>query len=130
MTENSKSPRIVVLNTRAANVHSVEKALRNVGADPLVTSDPADLASADAAVLPGVGASDAVMRALNSLGKQGCSMRYGPGASPALIFSVKAREASARDGSPETSPAPYHDSSIGAPARSKASSVNVKSAIA
>ena len=67
MTENSKSTRIVVLNTRAANVHSVEKALRKVGADPLVTSDPADLASADAAVLPGVGASDAVMTALNTL---------------------------------------------------------------
>lgn len=67
MTENSKSPRIVVLNTGAANVHSVEKALRKVGADPLVTSDPADLAMADAAVLPGVGASDAVMTALNKL---------------------------------------------------------------
>ena len=67
MTENSKSPRIVVLNTRAANVHSVEKALRKVGADPLVTSEPADLAMADAAVLPGVGASDAVMTALNNL---------------------------------------------------------------
>ena len=68
MTENSKSPRIVVLNTRAANVHSVENALRKVGADPLVTSDPADLAMADAAVLPGVGASDSVMKALNNLG--------------------------------------------------------------
>jgi glutamine amidotransferase len=67
MSENSKKPRIVVLNTRAANVHSVEKALRKVGADPVVTSDPAELASADAAVLPGVGASDAVMTALNKL---------------------------------------------------------------
>jgi glutamine amidotransferase len=67
MTENSKKPRIVVLNTRAANVHSVEKALRKVGADPIVTSDPAELATADAAVLPGVGASDAVMTALNNL---------------------------------------------------------------
>jgi glutamine amidotransferase len=67
MTENSKKPHIVVLNTRAANVHSVEKALRKVGADPLVTSDPAELAAADAAVLPGVGASDAVMTALNTL---------------------------------------------------------------
>jgi glutamine amidotransferase len=67
MTENIRKPRIVVLNTRAANVHSVEKALRKVGADPLVTSDPADLAAADAAVLPGVGASDAVMNALNTL---------------------------------------------------------------
>jgi glutamine amidotransferase len=67
MTDNSKKPRIVILNTRAANVHSVEKALRKVGADPLVTSDPADIASADAVVLPGVGASDAVMKALNTL---------------------------------------------------------------
>lgn len=67
MVENSSNPRIVVLNTRAANVHSVEKALRKVGADPVVTSDPAELAAADAAVLPGVGASDAVMSALNNL---------------------------------------------------------------
>lgn len=67
MPENTSKPRIVIVNTRAANVHSVEKALRKVGADPLVTSDPADLASADAAVLPGVGASDSVMRALNTM---------------------------------------------------------------
>ena len=67
MPENTKTPRIVIVNTRAANVHSVEKALRKVGADPLVTSDPADLASADAAVLPGVGASDSVMKALNTM---------------------------------------------------------------
>ncbi|MCZ6539916.1 MAG: imidazole glycerol phosphate synthase subunit HisH [Chloroflexi bacterium] len=67
MHENTSKPRIVVVNTRAANVHSVEKALRKAGAEPLVTSDPADLASADAAVLPGVGASDSVMRALNTM---------------------------------------------------------------
>ena len=68
MTAIPTNPRIVVLNTRAANVHSVEKALRKVGADPVVTSDPGELETADAAVLPGVGASDAVMRALNTLG--------------------------------------------------------------
>jgi glutamine amidotransferase len=65
---SASNPKIVVLNTRAANVHSVEKALRKVGADPLVTSDPAELNDADAAVLPGVGASDAVMGALNRMG--------------------------------------------------------------
>tara|TARA_B100000676_G_scaffold170353_1_gene167516 strand:- start:3981 stop:4655 length:675 start_codon:yes stop_codon:yes gene_type:complete len=68
MTAIPTNPRIVVLNTRAANVHSVEKALRKVGADPVVTSDPGELETADASVLPGVGASDAVMRALNTLG--------------------------------------------------------------
>ena len=67
MPEDTKNPRIVIVNTRAANVHSVEKALRKVGADPLVTADPADLVSADAAVLPGVGASDSVMNALNTM---------------------------------------------------------------
>ncbi len=60
-------PKIVIINTRAANVHSVVKALRKVGADPVITSDPQQLISADAAVLPGVGASDSVMTALNSL---------------------------------------------------------------
>ncbi|GIT59363.1 MAG: hypothetical protein Ct9H300mP19_13110 [Dehalococcoidia bacterium] len=48
-------------------MHSVDKALRKVGANPVITSGPEELASADAAVLPGVGASDAVMTALNSL---------------------------------------------------------------
>ena len=68
MTESFSAPNIVIINTRAANVHSVDKALRKVGANPIITSDPKELASADAAVLPGVGASDAVMIALNSLG--------------------------------------------------------------
>ena len=67
MTESFLAPKIVIINTRAANVHSVDKALRKVGANPVITSDPEELASADAAVLPGVGASDAVMTALNSL---------------------------------------------------------------
>jgi imidazole glycerol-phosphate synthase subunit HisH len=88
MTENSKSPRIVVLNTRAANVHSVEKALRNVGADPLVTSDPADLAMADAAVLPGVGASDAVMTALNNLNLAESVKEFAASGKPLLCVCV------------------------------------------
>ena len=67
MTESFLAPKIDIINTRAANVHSVDKALRKVGANPVITSDPEELASADAAVLPGVGASDAVMTALNSL---------------------------------------------------------------
>lgn len=60
--------RIIVVNTGAANIHSVAKALARVGAETLVTADPASLAGADAAVLPGVGASDAALRALDALG--------------------------------------------------------------
>ena len=88
MTENSTTPRIVVLNTRAANVHSVEKALRKVGADPVVTSDPAELASADAAVLPGVGASDAVMTALNTLGMTEPVKEFAASGKPLLCVCV------------------------------------------
>ena len=61
-------PRIVVVNHQAANIHSVAKALERVGADVLVTEDRRALARADGAVLPGVGASDAAMRALGELG--------------------------------------------------------------
>jgi glutamine amidotransferase len=88
MTENSTNPRIVVLNTRAANVHSVEKALRKVGADPIVTSDPSELASADAAVLPGVGASDAVMTALNTLGMTEPVKEFAASGKPLLCVCV------------------------------------------
>ena len=61
-------PRIVVVNHQAANIHSVAKALEKTGADVLVTVDVQALAGADGAVLPGVGASDAAMRALGGLG--------------------------------------------------------------
>ncbi len=88
MAENSRQPKIVILNTRAANVHSVEKALRKVGADPLVTSDPADLASADAAVLPGVGASDSVMRALNTMGLAEPVKEFAAAGKPLLCICV------------------------------------------
>ncbi|MEX0763458.1 MAG: imidazole glycerol phosphate synthase subunit HisH [Dehalococcoidia bacterium] len=60
--------RIAIINTRAANLHSVSKALEKVGANAAVTSDPVELAAADAAVLPGVGASDAALRALKTQG--------------------------------------------------------------
>ncbi len=59
--------RIVVINHKAANIHSVDKALNRVGADAVVSSSVADLLAADGAVLPGVGAIDAAMRALEEL---------------------------------------------------------------
>ena len=88
MTAIPTNPRIVVLNTRAANVHSVEKALRKVGADPVVTSDPGELETADAAVLPGVGASDAVMRALNTLGMSEPVKKFAAYGKPLLCVCV------------------------------------------
>ena len=88
MTESFLAPKIVIINTRAANVHSVDKALRKVGANPVITSDPEELASADAAVLPGVGASDAVMTALNSLGLTDPVKQFAASGKPLLCICI------------------------------------------
>lgn len=58
----------MVINHQAANIHSVGKALERCGADVEITGSAAALSAADGAVLPGVGASDAAMRALEELG--------------------------------------------------------------
>jgi glutamine amidotransferase len=50
------------------NRRSVEKALEHVGAEVLVSSDPAALDDADGLVLPGVGAFPAAMERLRALG--------------------------------------------------------------
>ncbi len=59
--------RLAIINTGAANIHSVAKAVRVVGGKPVVTTDPKIIASSHAAILPGVGANDAVMKQLNDL---------------------------------------------------------------
>lgn len=59
-----KDFRLAIINTGAANIHSVEKAVRVVGGDPVVTTSAEEIASAHAAILPGVGANDAVMQQL------------------------------------------------------------------
>lgn len=61
-----KPEQLVIVNTGAANIHSVAKAVRVAGGDPVVTSSPEQLLNARAAILPGVGANDSVMRALNA----------------------------------------------------------------
>lgn len=57
--------RLAIINTGAANIHSVEKAVRVVGGDPVVTTSAETISDAHAAILPGVGANDAVMQQLN-----------------------------------------------------------------
>lgn len=59
---------IAIIDYGVGNLRSVEKALQYIGLNAAVTSDPAEIRSADAVVLPGVGAySDA----MNSLVKYG-----------------------------------------------------------
>ena len=59
-------PVIAVLDYGIGNLRSAEKALQKVGADARLTSDPKFVASADAVVLPGVGAFGACMDALRA----------------------------------------------------------------
>ncbi|MDA1296935.1 MAG: imidazole glycerol phosphate synthase subunit HisH [Chloroflexi bacterium] len=82
------SARIAIINTRAANLHSVSKALEKVGASAEVTSDPEALKNAAGVVLPGVGASDAVMRAINSQGFAGPVKKYAASGRPLLCICV------------------------------------------
>ncbi len=55
---------IALLDYGSGNLRSVEKALRKVGADVLVTTTPKGLKDARAAVLPGVGAFDDCITAM------------------------------------------------------------------
>lgn len=59
---------IALIDYGAGNIRSVEKALAHIGCEVRVTSDPEVLRSADAAVLPGVGAFG---DAMNELKKRG-----------------------------------------------------------
>jgi imidazole glycerol-phosphate synthase subunit HisH len=58
-------PRIAIVDTGSGNLRSVEKALASAGADPLVTHDADQVATADKVVLPGQGAFGAYARGLN-----------------------------------------------------------------
>jgi imidazole glycerol-phosphate synthase subunit HisH len=59
---------IVVIDYGAGNLRNVCKALEHVGAQPVLSSDPRDLARADKLVLPGVGAFADCLQNLQSRG--------------------------------------------------------------
>ena len=59
---------VVVVDYEAGNLRSVAKALEEVGARPKVSGDPKELDAARIVVLPGVGAGDAAMCALEMRG--------------------------------------------------------------
>jgi len=61
-------PRVAVLDYGIGNLRSAQKALERVGADAVLTADARIAASADAVVLPGVGAFGACMSALRTAG--------------------------------------------------------------
>ena len=55
---------VAVVDYGSGNLRSVSRALERAGVKPDITSDPHALHQADAAILPGVGAGDAAMKAL------------------------------------------------------------------
>lgn len=59
---------IAIINYGMGNLRSVQKALQHLGAEAHITSNPADLAAAEAVILPGVGAFGAAMQRLNESG--------------------------------------------------------------
>ena len=60
----SGSIKLVVIDYQSGNLRSVAKALESVGVSPLVTGKAAEIETADAVVLPGVGSGPAAMDAL------------------------------------------------------------------
>ena len=64
----TQQPRIAVLDYGIGNLRSAQKALEHVGAVAQLTSDAGVARSADAVVLPGVGAFGACMASLRSCG--------------------------------------------------------------
>ena len=59
---------IAIIDYDAGNMKSVEKALDFLGAEYIVTKDPAELAAADKLILPGVGAFGDAMEKLTRFG--------------------------------------------------------------
>ncbi len=59
---------IAIIDYDAGNIKSVEKALVRLGQDPVVTSDPEVIQSADKVILPGVGSFGAAMENLEARG--------------------------------------------------------------
>mgnify|MGYP000103046523 CR=1 FL=1 len=59
---------LVIVDYGMGNMWSVASALRYLGADPLVSGDPAIVSRADALILPGVGSFRKAMQVLNARG--------------------------------------------------------------
>ena len=65
---DAKSPTVVVVDYGMGNLRSAQKGLEKVGVNAVITSDPAAVQSADAVVLPGVGAFQDCMANLTEAG--------------------------------------------------------------
>jgi glutamine amidotransferase len=60
--------KVVIIDYQLGNLFSVNQALKNIGLETIISSNPNDIISADAIVLPGVGAFGDAMNNLINLG--------------------------------------------------------------
>jgi len=58
---------IAIIDYKAGNLISVERAVKHIGADCIITSDPAQIAASDRIIFPGVGAAGSAMESLARL---------------------------------------------------------------
>ena len=64
----SKAPNIAIIDYKAGNLRSVQKALEECGATARITADAEDIKAADGVVFPGQGACDASMLSIRERG--------------------------------------------------------------
>ena len=62
------APSIAIIDYKAGNIRSVQKALEECGASARITADADDIITADGVVFPGQGACDASMRSIHERG--------------------------------------------------------------
>lgn len=60
--------KVVIIDYQLGNLFSVRQALQNIGLDVVISKEPGELSTADAAVLPGVGAFGDAMNHLHEQG--------------------------------------------------------------
>lgn len=59
---------VAIIDYDAGNIRSVEKAVRYLGKEAVVTSEPEEILAADRVILPGVGAFGDAMKRLHAMG--------------------------------------------------------------
>ena len=59
-------PNVAIIDYGAGNLRSVAKAVESLGANPLVTDNVKEMEASDALILPGQGACDSAMKALQA----------------------------------------------------------------
>lgn len=64
----STAPNIAIIDYKAGNLRSVQKALEECGASARITADAEDIITADGVVFPGQGACDASMQSIKERG--------------------------------------------------------------